>query len=40
MLVKDRGGAVKIVLDVTYRDGSSDGFMYIAVGYGISMLKS
>jgi len=40
MLVKDRGSAVKIVLDVTYRDGSSDGFMYIAVGYGVSMLKS
>jgi hypothetical protein len=36
-IFKNRGSAVKIVIDVTYSDGSRDGFVYIAVGYDIAI---
>jgi len=32
--------AVKIVLDVTYSDGSRDSFVYIAVGYDIAIPRA
>lgn len=38
-IVKNHGSAVKIVLDVTYSDGSRDSFVYIAVGYDIAIPK-
>jgi len=36
-LFKNRGSAVKVVIDVEYSDGSRDGFEYIAVGYDIAI---